>query len=142
MLNPDETNFARPISLASFRLVIDRMYSRKDEARGVVRDLHVADGRNREVAAATTAIPTPTKIWPPNSPTSSRGWRRSPMSPVFQPGTGGPEEVRTRLSRLWRTGVRVRCAESRDSHRSIVNGQSPRARGQGLMASEMSLVNQ
>ena len=35
MLNPDETSFSRPMSLREFQALIDRMYSRKDEARGV-----------------------------------------------------------------------------------------------------------
>jgi NTP pyrophosphatase (non-canonical NTP hydrolase) len=35
MQNPDETSIERPLSLRDFQALIDRMYSRKDEARGV-----------------------------------------------------------------------------------------------------------
>lgn len=35
MQNPDETSFGRPLTLRDFQALIERMYSRKDEARGI-----------------------------------------------------------------------------------------------------------
>ncbi|MFN8453037.1 MAG: MazG nucleotide pyrophosphohydrolase domain-containing protein [Anaerolineae bacterium] len=35
MQNVDETSLGRPMTLRDFQVLIDRMYSRKDEARGV-----------------------------------------------------------------------------------------------------------